>query len=747
VSATVTPGDLARRDVATRFGPIALWSLPGAYDVSMKPVVLAIGGSLSPIDDLKALLGRLGILADACLMRMPGSEAPPLSSLAVADISLAVEELVEAVFPGRPVVLLGASIGAVVALGVRAANVARIVAVEPPLLTAGLWPIVGPLRDVLGRTQDPLIHALAFETYGVGLRELPGRNYLPLLEGLDAPTDVILAETPLEPERPVDRFPSLVSEEARRRLAANPRVRLHLAKGAGHNAAGQAPRAVRDVLLEACRRAAASAAAAPAELDEALLEATPLTARRLLYWGPHGAAFCAAVWPSNPRAEVVLAESDAGHPSDSAGGLFDAVIAAAPPPATVLARLAQSLRPDGHLVARWADERDALARQLAPLGLALREPVDEAGTGVIRAQKRDGAPEPALRLKTLVYSGLLMDIRTRLPARGLASDPELSVSYGTPPSRFEALPPDRPKVLVLQRIAELNAEAWRPMIADAIRGGWIVVLEYDDHPQLVAELRGYAASEADMLRFGFAHAVQTSTAPLVEAFRPYNPEVVAFANAAFELAPFPHGERPKKVFYGGVVRGGYAAQAAASLGPAIAAHPETEFVVVGDREVFDALPTRRKQHHEYMSFEAYLRLMGECAVSLSPLAPLPLRDTKSDAKFIDGARSGALTIASPTVYGRVIEHGVNGLVAADITDWAPLLSLALADQAARSRMARLAWEQVRDGRMFADQIALRRDWYRDLWARRAELNEALMGRLPGLRELVGTRPRPNRVGG
>ncbi len=357
---------------------------------------------------------------------------------------------------------------------------------------------------------------------------------------------------------------------------------------------------------------------------------------------------------------------------------------------------------------------------------------------MIRAQKcaADETPAAALHLRTVVFASLLMDIRTRLPARGLKSDPELQVAYETPPLRLPPLAREAPKVVVMQRPAELNPQAWRRFMAGAIQDGWIVALEHDDHPRLIAEIKETSASEADMLRFGYVHAVQTTTRPLVEAFQPYNPEVVMFPNSAFDLAPFPQGERPRRVVYGGVLRGDYPVSVARSLGPAIADHPDTEFVVIGDRAVFEALPTRRKQYHDYMSFEGYLRLMSECAISLSPIAPLPLRDTKSDAKFIDGSRSGALTIASPTIYGRVIEHGVNGLLAPEIEDWAPLLSQALGDQALRSRLARKAWEYVRDERMFADQIALRRDWYRDLWARREALNEAVMQRLPGLREMV-----------
>ena len=43
-------------------------------------------------------------------------------------------------------------------------------------------------------------------------------------------------------------------------------------------------------------------------------------------------------------------------------------------------------------------------------------------------------------------------------------------------------------------------------------------------------------------------------------------------------------------------------------------------------------------------------------------------------------------------------------------------------------MARNAWDYVAGARMFADQIRDRHDWYRDLWARRDELNAALFRR-------------------
>jgi len=282
----------------------------------------------------------------------------------------------------------------------------------------------------------------------------------------------------------------------------------------------------------------------------------------------------------------------------------------------------------------------------------------------------------------------------------------------------------------------MEEDAGRRLMAYAMARGWVVVLEYDDHPRLVAEALGRPYTEQEMIRFGYAHAVQTTTEPLAQAFAHYNPEVRIFENAVFELAPFRGGERPRRIFYGAISRGGFGVEVARAMGPVVARFPDLEFEVLGDRAVFEALPTERKRFQDYLPYEAYLARMAECAVSLSPIEALPGRDTKSDAKFLDAARAGVVTIASPLIYDRVIRHGENGLLAPKLEDWAPLTLRALAEPSFRERMARTAWEEVRQGRMFAGQVARRRDWYRDLWARRADLDAAAVARIPGLAQAL-----------
>jgi hypothetical protein len=340
--------------------------------------------------------------------------------------------------------------------------------------------------------------------------------------------------------------------------------------------------------------------------------------------------------------------------------------------------------------------------------------------------------QPTLRIHVGAFVPSPMDVRARLPALALAQDPSLRVTYQEAPVYLPQAPRKRVKVFVLQRPWLPELKDWRDLAVECITNGWIMVLETDDHPGVIAEVKGRTLADVDWKSLSYCHAVQTSTPRLAALFCRYNPEVRVFPNAVFDLPPFPEEPRPDRVFYGAVGRGAFATRIAASLGRVVRAFPQVEFVVVGDKAVFDALPTANKRYHDLRPYGEYLDLMRSCTVALCPLEGGRFQECKSDAKFLDAARGGVLTIASPTVYEETITDGVNGLIARTEGDWARLLALALADAGWRSAMARRAWEYVRDNRMFAFQIAERREWYKDLCGRCHQLTEQMIRRCPDL---------------
>lgn len=237
--------------VQTALGSIPLSSPPGAL-ASRKPIVLVITGAWAEPDDMVKTPAVVGPAWDAAVMRLPGNGTPQLAQTSIPAWSRAVSELVDTTFAGRAVVLVGLSIGALVALGVRSPLVRRVVALEPPLVMSKLWPMADALSarwrdDAAAR---PFIETV-FGVSGAGRQDV---TYFQLFDGAP-PADVVLGEVALYPERPLERFPSFVDAPERDWLARQPGVEVHLAPGAGHNIHVFAAKLLRDVLLQALDKA------------------------------------------------------------------------------------------------------------------------------------------------------------------------------------------------------------------------------------------------------------------------------------------------------------------------------------------------------------------------------------------------------------------------------------------------------------------------------------------------------------
>jgi SAM-dependent methyltransferase len=381
---------------------------------------------------------------------------------------------------------------------------------------------------------------------------------------------------------------------------------------------------------------------------------------------------------------------------------------------------------------RWVDQ---LGAALEKLGVDRAGFVERASTyQYVVGARRAGDPRPqVVQLAMMAMAPKFLDVRTRLPAAQLGSLPDLVVSYGERRVNVTSMPPGTPRILVQQRPRASTEEVWLETIGGTLNKGWLVVVEFDDHPELFKQLGRGSRGEGISTTLSGAHAVQTSTPALLDAFREHNPEVAAFGNALFQLPPWrERADGPATVFFGALNREGFSGRIAEALAPAIAAHPETEFVVLHDKAFFAALPTERKRFLPAQPYDEYLAAMRACDIALMPLEGTFGERFKSDVKFLEASGAGLASIASPTVYGDTIRHGETGLIAASVEDWPVELARLLDDPGQRRRMARAAWEYARDERMFAYQTRARADWYRSLWARRAELTDALVQRHPGL---------------
>ncbi len=324
--------------------------------------------------------------------------------------------------------------------------------------------------------------------------------------------------------------------------------------------------------------------------------------------------------------------------------------------------------------------------------------------------------------------GGVSEVRVQEPMRALASDASIL------PRVVERIdeaadPPDLPRIFVLHR-PRLTGEDGFAVVRYLIDRGYVVVCEFDDHPDYIPVLQGI-----DVLNFRAVHAVQTSTPALAAVLRRENPEVAVFPNAIARLPQPRNFADPDgmTLFFGGLNR----EQDWPDLMPALnaaaaAAGPRLRFRVVADHGFFEALRTPHKHFTPICDYDAYRGLLGGCEISFMPLADTPFNRCKSDLKFLEAASHGLAAVASEVAYGASIEDGVTGLIFRDGQELYDRLMRLVASPATARAMGEAARAHVAAQRMLAYQVGARAAWYRDLWARREELHAALLARVPEL---------------
>lgn len=338
--------------------------------------------------------------------------------------------------------------------------------------------------------------------------------------------------------------------------------------------------------------------------------------------------------------------------------------------------------------------------------------------------------------------GGVSHLRVIHPLAAMASDPAVITHFApvaNPPEPRDILgsdiaDDDVPRIFIMHRPAMFGADGQR-LINNMIDKGWLVVTEFDDHPDFLRGLNNPA-----LVSFRGVHAVQTTTPELAALLRERNPELAMFPNAIAELPPVRNFTDPRvlTVFFGALNREPDWRHLMGAINAVAArAGDRLRFRVVHDEGFFQALETPNKSFTPLCDYDTYLDLLGTSEISLMPLDDTPFNRAKSDLKFIEAGACRVAALASSVVYRDSIEHGETGLIFNDPDEFhrhflrlsaIPDLALELANNARR---------MVSRDRMLADQVAPRIAWYRDLWERRAALTEAIRARIGGLPLPVG----------
>lgn len=212
------------------------------------------------------------------------------------------------------------------------------------------------------------------------------------------------------------------------------------------------------------------------------------------------------------------------------------------------------------------------------------------------------------------------------------------------------------------------------------------------------------------------HAISVSTEAIAELVRPINPNVAVFPNQIASVGPKREYVESDvvRVYMGGQRSREDWQEAVVAVNAVVAENPDRyHFVVVHDRDLYEALETKHKTYYAFQPYEKYRELLRSCDVAVLALADTRFNRCKSDITAIECWSESVL---------------MTDLISPFDPDILRFSGRKLAQHKPNTR------DWVVGNRMLADHYRKRADWFNQLLDAKPELDRQLFERLPELKE-------------
>lgn len=292
--------------------------------------------------------------------------------------------------------------------------------------------------------------------------------------------------------------------------------------------------------------------------------------------------------------------------------------------------------------------------------------------------------------------------RPRLTEPGVFVNTIPGFRYAEVPTKVD----DGESVVVVRQRFNITEDAVRTHLKD----GCLIVGEWDDDPWHEG-FRDKLKVPSIEWALSACHAIAVSTEAVADLVRPINPNVAVFPNQIAAVGPKREYVESDvvRVYMGGQRKREDWQDAVKTVNRIIADDSDRyDFIVVHDRDLYEALETKRKTYYAFQPYEKYRALLRTCDVAISPLADTRFNRYKSDITEIECGAEGVRLYAAP----RYIADLRNDLRALGVA-------------------RRLG---VIQNRMLRDHYRSRADQFNAWLDRKDELTAQLFERLPELKE-------------
>jgi hypothetical protein len=323
-----------------------------------------------------------------------------------------------------------------------------------------------------------------------------------------------------------------------------------------------------------------------------------------------------------------------------------------------------------------------------------------------------------------------MDVRTTQPMNALAKIPGVTTEMLIREMKVEPIKDKSiPHILILQRHIPQDVKAWKEKILRVADMGWLVISEWDDHPDKLPPGIRERFGEAGWMAFTAAHAVQTSTTYLQNVFEKLNPNVLVFPNCVENVSKDRElPEKPETIFFGALNRKSDWQPIMSQINRFANENPSMKWHVMLDKEFFEKLEAKNKKFIEAGAYEKYLTELDKCDVCLMPLAESEANRCKSDIKYIEASSRGLASLMSKVVYSNSVNNSHNGLLVSDGEWYSGLKKLSSEPNLAKI-IAKEAKKYVIENRILNVNIKQRILKYKELSKNKEKYTDQLIDRM------------------
>jgi glycosyltransferase involved in cell wall biosynthesis len=293
-------------------------------------------------------------------------------------------------------------------------------------------------------------------------------------------------------------------------------------------------------------------------------------------------------------------------------------------------------------------------------------------------------------------------------------------------------------LVIWQRPVPKSWNQWRHIVAMVRQRDSLLLLEWDDHPELFpAEVR-QRLQACDHAQLRMAHALHCSCPRLARALQTFHPHTLVVENG---VDPIPlldlqkHRQAtPLRVFLGNLNRLEEHQRLLPGLRRWLRRDPNLQLVCAGPTGLEGALPMDRVEQHPLLAYATYRRLLRSCHLALLPLLRGEAQACKTPIKWLEASAESTAVVAGPELYGTWLDQNRHGLWAESPEQMLELAQELAADPALRQRLVRSAHKAAAHHNLHL-QLIWRQELYRHLWRLRTALDQQLLARWPELNGL------------